>query len=120
MPHTWVGTEYLRAVLGMLMYDGDAVLELLPGAPPAWLAGDGVRISELRTAYGHLSMTARQEGARLRITLGPGLAPNVAVQVNWPSRKKPQQVWVDGQPRNNQTSDGILIERPFQELVAQW
>jgi hypothetical protein len=52
--------------------------------------------------------------------LGPGLAPNVAVQVKWPSRKKPQQLWVDGQPRNNQTSDGVLIERPFQELVAQW
>jgi hypothetical protein len=120
MPHTWVGTEYVRAVLGMLVYDGDATLELLPGAPPAWLAGDGLRISELRTAYGHLTMTARQEGARLRITLGPGLAPNVAVQVKWPSRKKPQQLWVDGQPRNNQTSEGVLIERPFQELVAQW
>jgi hypothetical protein len=120
MPHTWVGTELVRAVIGMLMHDGDAALELLPGAPPAWLAGDGVRISELRTAYGLLTMTARQEGARLRIALGAGLAPNVAVQVKWPSREKPQQVWVDGQPRNDQTSDGILIERPFRELVARW
>jgi hypothetical protein len=120
MPHTWVGTEYVRAVIGMLMHDGDATLELLPGAPPAWLVGDGLRISELRTAYGHLSMAARQDGARLRITLGPGLAPNVALQVNWPSRKKPQQVWVDGQLRKDQSSDGILIERPFKELVAQW
>ncbi len=120
MPHTWIGTELVRAVIGMLMHDGDAALELLPGTPPAWLAGDGLRVSELRTAYGHLSMTVRQEGARLRITLGPNLAPNVAVQVMWPSRKKPNQVWVDGQPRTNQTSDGILIERPFHELVAQW
>jgi hypothetical protein len=120
MPHTWVGTELVRVVLGMLMHDGAAALELLPGAPPAWLAGEGLRVSELRTAHGRLSMTARQEGARLRVVLGPGLAPNVAVRVIWPSRKKPQQVWVDGRPRTDQTAGGIVIERPFQELVAQW
>jgi len=120
MPHTWVGTELVRAVLGMLMYDGDRALELLPGAPPAWLAGEGIRVSELRTAYGHLSMTARQEGSRLRIVLGAGLVPNVQLKVMWPSRKKPKSVLIDGHARNNATADGILLERPFQELVAQW
>jgi hypothetical protein len=104
----------------MLMHEGDAVLELLPGTPPAWLAGDGMRISELRTAYGHLSMTARQQGARLRVALGPGLSPSAAVQVMWPSRTKPKEVRVDGQLRTNQTADGILLERPFRELLAEW
>ena len=65
-------------------------------------------------------MTARQQGARLRIRLGPGLAPDTAIKVLWPSRTKPKQVWVDTQVRNSQTSAGILIERPFRELVAQW
>jgi hypothetical protein len=120
MPHTWVGTEFVRAVLGTLMHDGDAALELLPGTPPAWVAGDGLNVSALRTAYGPLTMTARQEAGRLRIVLGPGLVPHIAVKVSWPSRQKPKRVWVDGQPRTNQTPDGILIERPFQELVAQW
>lgn len=120
MPHTWVGTELVRAVIGMLMHEGEAALELLPGAPSAWLAGDGLRISQLRTAAGQLTMSARQEGARLQIVLGPGLAPNTALKVLWPARKKPKSVSVDGQPRTNQTSDGILLERPFQELVARW
>ncbi|MET0389694.1 MAG: discoidin domain-containing protein [Polyangiales bacterium] len=120
MPHTWIGTELVRVVIGMLTHEGDAALELLPGAPPAWLAGDGVRLSELHTTYGRLSMTARQEGARLRVGLGPGLAPNTALQVSWPARKKPKQVWVDGQPRTNQTADGIAVEKPFKELVAEW
>ena len=120
MPHTWIGTELVRAVLGMLMREEDTTLVLLPAAAPAWLAGDGIRLSELRTAFGHLSMTARQEGARLRVTLSPGLAANVAVHVMWPSRQKPKSVVVDGQPRTNQTADGILLERPFQELVAQF
>jgi hypothetical protein len=120
MPHTWVGTELVRAVLGMLMYDGGPTLELLPGAPAAWLAGDGLRISELHTAHGQLSMSARQDGARLRITLGPGLAQNVGLKVLWPARSKPKSVVVDGKPRSNQTADGIVLERPFHELVAQW
>ena len=120
MPHTWIGTEFVRALIGMLMHEGDAALELLPGAPTGWLSGVGLRISELRTTYGPLSMTARQEGTRLRIVLGPGLAPNVALKVMWPSRKRPTQVWIDGQLRTNQTPDGILVERPFRELVADW
>jgi hypothetical protein len=120
MPHTWIGTEFVRAVIGMLMHEGDAALELLPGAPPAWLAGDGIRVTELRTAYGHLTMTARQERARLHITLGPGLSPRVALQVKWPTRQKPRVVRVDGQPRTDQTADGIAIDHPFQDLVAEW
>lgn len=122
MPHTWIGTELVRAVTGMLMHEGDAVIELLPGAPPAWLAGEGLRISELRTAYGHLNLTAHQLGARLQVELGRGLLPNVAVRVLWPSRKRPKQVWVDGkgQRSNDYTTEGILIEHPFQQLVAQW
>jgi hypothetical protein len=120
MPHTWIGTEFVRAVIGMLLRDDDAELTLLPGAPAAWLQAEGLRVSELRTAYGPLTMTARQEGPRLRVVLGPGLAPNVAVQVTWPSRKKPQKVWVDGQVRTDQTAHGIRSERPFRELVAQW
>jgi hypothetical protein len=104
----------------MLMHEGDAALELLPGAPPAWLAGEGIRLSQLHTTYGPLTLTARQEGQRLRMTLAPGLAATTAIQVKWPSRKKPKQVLIDGRPRTDQTSDGILIDKPFQELVAQW
>ena len=48
------------------------------------------------------------------------LAPNTAIKVMWPSRKKPKNVVVDGQPRTNQTADGISLEHPFEELVAQW
>ncbi len=43
MPHTWIGAEYARALFGMLMHEGDDTLSLLPGVPPAWLAGEGHR-----------------------------------------------------------------------------
>jgi hypothetical protein len=120
MPHTWIGAEYVRAIFGMLMHEADDHLQLLPGAPITWLAGEGVTLSELRTAYGRLTMTARQEGNALRVTLGSGLLPEIPVGVSWPMRQRPQHVIVDGQERTDQTADGIRLERPFKELVAQW
>ena len=33
MPHTWIGSEYARAIFGMLMHEGDDTLSLLPGTP---------------------------------------------------------------------------------------
>ena len=120
MPHTWIGAEYVRLIFGMLMHEADDRLQLLPGAPPAWLTGDGLSLTELRTAYGRLTMSARQAGPVLRVTLGPGLLPNLAVEVMWPSRQMPQRVWVDGELRSGQTANGILLEQPFKELVAQW
>ena len=120
MPHTWIGTEYVRAILGMLMHDGAPVLELLPGTPPAWLAGEGLRISQLHTAFGQLTMSARQEGASLRVKLGAGLQANTRVHVKWPSRRKPVKVTVDGRPSTQHTDAGIALERPFKELIAQW
>jgi hypothetical protein len=120
MPHTWVGSEYVRALIGMLMHEADDHLALLPGAPPAWLAGEGASVTELPTAYGRLTMSARQDGPRLRVVLGPGLREDAPVQLDWPTHQRPQQVWVDGEARSDQTADGIRLERPFKALVAQW
>ncbi|MET0343942.1 MAG: discoidin domain-containing protein [Polyangiales bacterium] len=120
MPHTWIGAEYVRLVLGMLMHEADDRLELLPGTPPEWVAGDGLRVGELRTAYGHLSMTARQDGPFLRVLLGPGIAADTKLHVAWPSREAPQRVWVDGQETSEFDAQGIALAQPFYELEAKW
>ena len=62
MPHTWIGSEYARSIFGMLMHEADDHLALLPGAPPSWVAGDGLSVGALPTAYGPLTMTARRDG----------------------------------------------------------
>jgi hypothetical protein len=120
MPHTWIGAEYVRLIIGMLMHEADDQLELLPGVPPAWVDQDGLRITELRTAYGHLSMTARQDGPFLRVLLGPGLDVDKPVYVWWPSRQAPQRVWVDGQETTDFSAQGIRLAQPFYELEAKW
>ena len=120
MPHTWIGSEYARTIFGMLMREDDDRLQLLPGTPPSWIAGEGLRVNDLPTAFGKLSMSARQQENTLRVTLGPGLQKGTPMQLWWPSRQRPASVTVDGKARSDFTDEGLLLENPFKQLVAHW
>jgi hypothetical protein len=120
MPHTWVGAEYVRAIMGMLLHEGDGRLELLPGTPPDWVTGKGLAVERLPTAFGALSFSAQQEDNELHVQLGATLSPATQVQVSWPRRTRPRSVTVDGKPRTDFSEEGIRLERPFRELTAQW
>ncbi len=120
MPHTWVGSEYVRAIFGMLMHEDEHRLRLLPGTPPSWLEGDGVRVRRLPTAFRTLSLSAQQRGPRLEITLEAGLRERTPLEVLWPARVRPSRVTVDGKPQQHFTADGIDLSKPFRQLVAEW
>jgi hypothetical protein len=120
MPHTWVGAEYARAVIGMLLHEGDGRLHLLPGVPPDWVTGKGLSIERLPTAFGELSMSAQQEDSTLRIRLAPTLNPSTEVAVSWPTRKRPKSVTVDGKARGDFGDEGMRLQKPFRELLARW
>jgi hypothetical protein len=119
MPHTWIGSEYARAIFGMLMHETDKGLKLLPGAPPSWVAGEGLSVTDLPTAFGKLTMQAEQSGNSLRLTVGPGLRPDIPLEVSWPSRQRPKNVRVDGVARTDYSADGIKLGA-FRTLEAQW
>ena len=120
MPHTWIGAEYVRVIFGMLMREGDDRLLLIPGAPPSWVDGPGLSVAKLPTAYGSLTMSARQANNVMRVMLEPTLRRTAQLHVAWPSRTKPNKVVVDGKALTNFTADGIDLQAPFRELVAEW
>ncbi len=120
MPHTWIGAEYGRTLFGMLMREDDDALSLLPGTPPSWVAGEGLAIDRLPTAYGTLQLQAQQRDGRLQLTLSKGLRGDAAVRVWWPSRTRPASVRVDGRTITDYDAQGVLLKRPFQTLQAQW
>ncbi|PTT64893.1 hypothetical protein DBR34_03695, partial [Stenotrophomonas sp. HMWF003] len=120
MPHTWIGAEYGRTLFGMLMREDDDALSLLPGAPPSWMAGDGLAVDRLPTAYGTLQMEARQHDGTLRVTLRPGLRKQSAVRVWWPARTRPASVRVDGRTVRDYDADGVRLAQPFRTLEARW
>ncbi|MBJ7515950.1 MAG: hypothetical protein JHC82_06845, partial [Stenotrophomonas sp.] len=120
MPHTWIGAEYGRTLFGMLMREDDDALSLLPGTPASWLAGDGLSVERLPTAYGTLKLDARQRDGVLTVTLGDGLRAGTAVRVWWPSRSRPREVRVDGRRVDAFDADGVLLPRAFKHLEARW
>jgi hypothetical protein len=76
VPHSWIGAEYVLAVLTMLAYEspGEDALVLAAGVREEWLAGDGVAVEGLPTWWGPLGYRLRREGASaLRLDLAPGL-----------------------------------------------
>jgi hypothetical protein len=75
LPHTWVGSDYVRSVLDMFCYERarDSALVLAAGVPLAWTAdGQGVRVRDLRTPYGRISYRLRALGDTLAVALEGG------------------------------------------------
>jgi len=71
LPHGWVASDFLRAALDLYSYDDTAsgTVVLGAGLPRSWLAGRGVTVSHLMTAWGPLSYRARRVASGLDITL---------------------------------------------------
>jgi hypothetical protein len=77
MPHTWVGSDFIRAVLDLFAYADTETGSLVIGAglPRSWLRGEGIRVHGLRTPYGEVSYTARDEGGQVRVDLEGSTMP---------------------------------------------
>lgn len=73
MPHTWVGSDFVRSVLDMLAYERESDLALVVGAgiPRAWVdQAPGVRVSAMPTRYGPLHFTMSRAGTGVQAQVG--------------------------------------------------
>jgi len=74
MPHTWVGSDFIRSVLDLFAYEQDSALVVGAGVPEAWVReGDGLEMAGLRTYYGTLDLRMRAEGSAVRARIGGGV-----------------------------------------------
>jgi hypothetical protein len=71
MPHSWVGSDYIRSVLDMFAYErsSDEALVVAAGVPRSWLTGRGLRVRDLRTPYGPLSLGLDMQADTLLVRL---------------------------------------------------
>jgi hypothetical protein len=108
MPHGWVASDFIQAVLDLFAYERaqDDALVLAAGLPPGWLTSGGVGIGNLRTPYGRLTYTLRKEEQRLVLTIAGTLEPPAGGLVfEWPYAGAPGDATVNGvraQWENNQ------------------
>ena len=101
MPHTWVGSDFIRSTMDMFAYDREADSALVVGAgvPAAWASsGDGVVVRAMRTPFGPLDLTVRSAGDSAHVAVGgSGMRmPPGGVVVRSPRGGTPRAVTVNG------------------------
>ncbi|MDR4492916.1 MAG: discoidin domain-containing protein [Nitrospirales bacterium] len=77
LPHTWVGSDFIRAVLDLFVYTNAETGSLVIGAglPRSWLQDEGIRVRGLKSPYGEVSYTAREEDGKVFINLIGSIRP---------------------------------------------
>jgi hypothetical protein len=91
MPHAWISSDYIRSTLDLLVYerDRDHALVLADGVPTAWLAGEGVGVTGVRTAWGPLTYNLREARYGWLLTLDGVAAPPGGFVIRWPAGETP-------------------------------
>jgi hypothetical protein len=139
MPHTWVGSDFLRSVRTMLVYEksgggeGKAgaskdELVILGGIPWTWVApgkdGRGVSFEGFVTEYGTISAKAMpsEKGVKVSVEFSPftdgrGSKDFGGVVIDL-ADKKPSRVTIDGQERMDMVrEDGSIVISKFPAVV---
>jgi hypothetical protein len=98
MPHTWVGSDFVRTVLSMLAYVEGDTLVLAAGVPAAWiLEPPGVELRGLSTELGTLDLRLRGDAEAWTVRIGGSVrAPAGGVELALPFDRPPRAVEVDG------------------------
>jgi F5/8 type C domain len=100
MPHTWVGSDYIRSFLDMFAYEreSDSSLVIAAGVRDDWVKQDpGVQVSNLSTMYGPLNYDIRASGNTVTVNLRAGLKmPPGGIVVFSPLEQPILSAFVDG------------------------
>ncbi|MGQ9560327.1 MAG: discoidin domain-containing protein [Candidatus Oleimicrobiaceae bacterium] len=104
MPHTWVGSDFIRSVRTMFVYEEEEERTLVVGAGLSrqWLEEEsGVAVAALPTYYGRLTFSARRLGKRVRCELDVEEPSFAQIVVKLPEGKPIRRVKVNGHPHRD-------------------
>lgn len=111
MPHAWISSDYIRSALDLLVYERDAdhALVLAAGVPTSWLAGEGVGVAGVRTAYGPLTYRLKEDRGGYILTLDGAVSPPGGFAIQWPAGETPPaRVRIDGKAANWNASELMI------------
>ncbi len=101
VPHTWVGSDFLRSVSDLVVYEreADSALVIAEGIPESWLADAGVAVNRLSTWWGPISYTARRQGIVVTVSIAAGLRiPPGGLLIHPPGSRPVFRATVNGAP----------------------
>ncbi len=100
MPHTWVGSDFIRSILTMFMYEReqDGAVVLAAGIPDAWIKdSSGVKISGIRTYDGSITYSLKPHGKKVVAEISGTVAvPGHRVVMTSPLSARLKSVLVNG------------------------
>jgi hypothetical protein len=115
MPHTWVGSDYIRSALDMFAYEreSDSSLVIGAGIPESWVRQTpGVSIQGLSTHYGRLRYTMRGTGDVVRTHIeGPRIPPGGFV-IRSPLDRPIRSATLDGESIASSATEVVIRRLP--------
>ncbi|MBN1826003.1 MAG: discoidin domain-containing protein [Candidatus Eisenbacteria bacterium] len=111
MPHTWVGSDFIRSVLDMLAFvrESDGAIVVGAGIPVEWLAGEGVSVKNLQTPYGTIGFIMLHEGEETRIDVEGTAMPPGGIELRAPFDGSIESATVNGAPASPGPEGEILV-----------
>jgi hypothetical protein len=105
MPHTWVGSDFIRSALDLFAYDDEDREMLVVGAgiPASW--GE-VRETGMHTPYGTIDVLVSQGNVYVS---GNAHAPVGGVEIHPPFPSHPNSARVNGAPATLQPDGSVLV-----------
>ncbi len=115
LPHTWVGSDFVRSTLDLLAYarEADSSLVVGAGVPWGWLAGtSGVTVRDLPTPYGRLGFTLRARGDTVEAEIASGLrVPRGGIVVSARAARPWRRASVNGAPAPVGPGGVVVVRR---------
>lgn len=105
MPHTWVGSDLVRSLLSMLVYEReDGVLVLGQGVSFDWMYHPGNLEFDLPTPHGRIHLKARRSGYRLYLDVEGDVSRPVVLALPFYCK----DAYVNGHPAQMEMQVGKL------------
>ncbi|WP_420128575.1 discoidin domain-containing protein [Longimicrobium sp.] len=114
MPHTWVGSDFIRSILDLFAYErtADDALVIGAGVPEAWVReGDGLEMTGLRTYYGTLNLRMRAQGSTVRVRIAGDVRAPGGIVLRTPLDRPIRRATVNGRP--------VPVDADAREIVVR-
>jgi hypothetical protein len=115
LPHTWVGSDFMRSFMDLFLYEEGDALVIGAGIPQEWLdRKEGIAVRGLRTKWGPLDVAMQRDQRDRVLTLsGDARIPDEGILVKVAGLDAASRVLVNARPvQENGKGEIFLKELP--------
>ena len=109
LPHTWVGSDFMRSFLDLFAYEDGEALVVAAGIPSQWLnRKEGISVRGMHTRWGTFDLAMVRRGKDVTITLGGDIPPG-GIVLKPPGVAAGARVFVNGMAEQARRNGEIVV-----------